>query len=504
MKTTFRFTLIFCLAASLFAFPSNALADDGPPDNPPPDGFQMVDGVPVAPAGDEQPAGDAPQAASPNTYYKTLAGLDFHPIDSDMTYSSTNGGLYALALVPDFGYSATYNLPTGASVTGITFFVYDNTTVPNIELGAYRYNPATNTSDPLSTTTTAGASPLIQSVSLSGGLPFTITNSTYAYRLRVEFNSTGSTQILYGARITYTLPPVPTSTEYVTMAGADFRSSSSIMTYAAMGGTLYATAIDFSHYFQTRLDLPQGATIDQVQWFVIDNHEEYFNLRLFSHWPENDNFAIALSSSTSGSSPSPNIQVITKAASITIDNNNQSYFIGFSPLAASSTLRIVGARVRYTLPSTPDLQVKTFSGVHFYPSGSDLTYKALGAKLYALNLSSGRSFQVSLNLPSGVRIDTITFYFIDNSGQDISFAGRYYYPQTGSYSDKVTGSSDGASSSNRTVTYSNLGAVMGVMDTYDMVSRLRVELGAEGQDMYLIGAKVEYSYPKVYLPLVNR
>ena len=72
MKTTFRFTLIFCLVASLFAFPSNALADDGPPDNPPPDGFQMVDGVPVAPAGDEQPAGDAPQAASSNTYYKTL------------------------------------------------------------------------------------------------------------------------------------------------------------------------------------------------------------------------------------------------------------------------------------------------------------------------------------------------------------------------------------------------------------------------------------------------
>jgi hypothetical protein len=277
------------------------------------------------------------------------------------------------------------------------------------------------------------------------------------------------------------------------------------MTYAAIGGTLYATAIDTSYYFQMRLDLPQGAAINQVEWFVIDNHAESFNLRIYSHRPDTDSFNIVLSSDTSGSSPGPEVQVITKAASITLDNKNQSYFIGFTPLAASSNLRIVGARLRYTPPAATELQalVKTFSGVHFYPSGSDLTYKALGAKLYALALSSGRSFQVSLDLPSGVHIETINFYFKDNSAQDILFAGRYYYPPTGSYSDPLTGSTSGASASNQTITYSNLAAVMGVFDTYDMVSRLRVELGAEGQDLLLIGAKVEYSYPEVFLPFVN-
>ena len=45
---------------------------------------------------------------------------------------------------------------------------------------------------------------------------------------------------------------------------------------------------------------------------------------------------------------------------------------------------------------------------------------------------------------------------------------------------------------------------MGVFDTYDMVARLRVVLGVEGQDMYLVGAKVEYIYPQVYLPLIIR
>ena len=174
--------------------------------------------------------------------------------------------------------------------------------------------------------------------------------------------------------------------------------------------------------------------------------------------------------------------------------------------AASSDLRIVGARLRYTLPVTPDLRafVKTFSGVNFYPSGSDLTYKALGAKLYALSLSSGRSFQVSLDLPSGVSIDKITVYFKDNSNQDISFAGRYYFPQTGGYSDPLTGSSTGASTGNRTITYSNLRTVMGIIDTYTMVSRLRVVLGVEGQEHLLVGAKVEYSYPTLFLPFVSR
>jgi hypothetical protein len=80
----------------------------------------------------------------------------------------------------------------------------------------------------------------------------------------------------------------------------------------------------------------------------------------------------------------------------------------------------------------------TSSGVHFFPSGSDLTYKALGAKLYALALSSA-----------------------------------------------------GASPDNQSLAYSNLGTVMGVIDTYDMLARLRVDLGAAGQDMYLIGALVE-------------
>ena len=121
MKTALRIALTFCLAAGLFAFPSQALADD-----PPPTEFQMIEGVPAGTEGYEQSADVVPLADSPTAYYKTLTGLDFYPTDSDMTYSSTNGGLYALALVPGWGYYAAFTLPNGASVTGITFLVVDN------------------------------------------------------------------------------------------------------------------------------------------------------------------------------------------------------------------------------------------------------------------------------------------------------------------------------------------------------------------------------------------
>ncbi len=503
MNTTFRIMLTLSLAAGLIAFPSTALADD-----PPPTGFQVVEGVPVGTEGYEQSADGVPLAASSTTYYKTLTGLDFYPTDSDMTYSSTNGGLYALALVPGWGYYAPFTLPNGATVTGITFFVIDNDPGSNILLKAYGYAPAIDNFLNIGENSTSGASASLQSVNLTDGLPFTISNSTYAYRLRVEFGTTGSSQIVYGARISYTIPSTPPSGyQYVTMAGADFRSSSSNMTYAAMGGTLYATALDSSYYFYTRLDLPEGAVINEVRWFVIDNVAEYCNLRLYGHTVSSDTFGAEAAATTSGDDPSTAVRTLTDDVSITFDNRNKAYFISFQPYAASASLRIVGARVRYTLSPTVDPQTnptKTISGINFYPSGSDLTYRALGAKLYALALSSGRSFQTSLNLPTNVYINKITFYFKDNNAANITFTGRYYFPLTGDYHDPVNGSSSGASASYRTVTFSDIGSTMGVFDSYDMVARLRVVLGVEGQDMYLVGAKVEYIYPQVYLPLIRK
>jgi hypothetical protein len=389
-------------------------------------------------------------------------------------------------------------------VTGITFFVVDNSAAEAILLSTSRYNPANAETTNISSTTTSVNSPSIQQVSLTGGFPFTIDNSTYAYRLRVEFGATGEAHTLYGVRVTYNLSSVPPAgDDTISMAGADFRSSSSIMTYAAIGGTLYATAIDSSYYFATRLDLPDGAIIKEIDWYVIDNHADSFNLQLYSHNPAIDSFTIPISVDTGDLPLSTSVQVVSRVVSIVVDNDTKSYSIGFMPLAASANLRIVGARVRYTPPPARQaVQVKTFSGVHFSPSGSSLTYRVQGIKLYALALSSGRSFQVSLNLPDGVRIEKIVIYVKDNSSEDIGLVGRFYTPANGGYSDPLTGSSSGASSAIQSVTFFHISSTMGIMDTSQSIARLRATPGASGTELLLVGARVEYFYPNVYLPAV--
>jgi hypothetical protein len=51
------------------------------------------------------------------------------------------------------------------------------------------------------------------------------------------------------------------------------------------------------------------------------------------------------------------------------------------------------------------------------------------------------------------------------------------------------------------LTIADIGTVMGIFDSDDMISRLRVVFGTAGTTQYLIGAQVEYSYPIVYLSI---
>lgn len=493
MKTALNCSLSLCLAACLFAFPTPGLADDGSPAN-----YQMEDGVPVAPAGPAAPG--SPEVDG--TYYLSLTGLDFFPIDSDMTYSELNGGMYALDIVPDYGFSASYHLPDGSTVTAITIYLMDNTAT-DIELDACGYNPATNSMMTLGSATTAGASAALQAIdlSLTGG-SFTIANDAYAYRLRVEFTQAGTGQRVFGARIQYSLPTTPAATDYITLAGANLRSTSSNLTYAAIGGTVYATALELSFGFEKRLDLPQGAVIDQVEWFVIDNHAEYIYLAIFAHRLSDNSNTTSAAATTEGTAPSPDIQVFTDDPSITIDNTLHEYCISFLPTAASSNLRVVGARVRYTPPETTGFgpQVKSYSGAHFFPSGSALTYQAYGSGIYALALSGGRSFQTSMGLPSGARVDKVTYFFVDESAENILFIVRHYFPATATYSNLGAIYSSGSSAALRTVSLEALGPV----DTATTVPRLRVESGEAGLGNLLVGAQVEYSFPTIFLPLINK
>jgi hypothetical protein len=484
MKTALSFSLVLCLVICLFAFPTTGIAD----------------GVPIAPAGTAAPESTT---APFNTHYLTLTGLDFFPSDSTMTYSELNGGLYALDVVAGLGFFASYHLPEGSTVTAITFYVFDNVAT-DIILGAYAFDPADESSVTLGSGSTSGTSGAIQAIDLAlAGGSFTIANGTYAYRLRVELTDTLShTQRLFGARISYSLPLVPAATDYITMAGADMRSSTSNLTYATVGGSVYATSLYTGYPFHKRLDLPQGAVINQVEWFVVDNHADILYLYLFAHGLANNSVTTPASANTTGAPMSPDVQVFTATPSITIENNVRAYDISISTNAASVAQRVVGARVRYTPPTTTGFgpQIKSFSGAHFFPSGSSLTYQVLGEAVFALALSSGRNFQVSLGLPNGARIDRVTFFYIDESAQNITFYVRQYYPSIATYSSLASGASGGSSAEVRLASFEPLGLV----DTSVGVPLLRAECGATGSTNLLVGAQVEYSLPVTFLPLVIR
>ncbi|GEM_PF-5302380 len=441
-------------------------------------------------------------AAAAGSLYLTLTGLDFYPVDSDMTYSENNGGLYAVDLLSGFGFSAAIHLPDGASVTAITFYLLDDS-ASDLNLSVTRYDPATGISSVISGLSSSGASASSQELSLTSGLPFTVDNSTYAYRLRVEFTEAGmNLQRLYGARISYTPPATPPAVDYITLAGTDLRSTSSLMTYTCDGGTLYATTLDPSHSFGARLDLPQDALVDQIDWYVIDNHASYLYLSLVAHYLATNTVTTPASATTDGTTPSEAIQHFSASPAISIDNTIRAYSIRFTPWDASSNLRVVGARVRYHPPQggTPASGVISISGLHFFPSGSNLTYKAYGSAVYALALASGRTFQASVRLPQGARIDRVTYYYIDNSTQEILFSVRQYTPATPTFATLSSGVSSGAETTLRTRTFDDLGSV----DNAAAITRLLVGTYETGQPHQLVGAQVEYSFLQTYLPLISR
>jgi hypothetical protein len=494
MKTALNCSLILCLAFGFLASPTPIQAAISPPVD-----FQMVDGAPLTLV--DTPPAQTPRAVSAGPYYLTLSGLEFYPVTSNMTYNtSSDGGLYAVELDPGgFGFSASYHLPSGTTVTAITFYFRDVST-EEIRLGAYAFEPAMNTSGLLSEEFTSGISGSIREIDLVDGLPFTIDNSQYAYRLRAQFYEAGTTLILYGARIQYTLPDTLPAVDYYTLAGADMRSEHSLQTYTASGGgSVYATTYVPGYGFIHRVDLPQGAHIDSVDWYVVDNNPGAITSQLSRHTLSENTVTLTGYESTVGDDPSTSIRTLSDDVSETVDNIENSYSIGFYPSAASSSLRFVGARVHYTPPADTHRVslAKSYSGVHFFPSGSDLTYRANIMSIQGLELGTSK-FLLSYRLPPNSRIDRITLFYVDASELEIGYTFRDYLPATATYIDRMWVYTLVNTPTMRASFLDDLGWVT----TDATVNRLEVRLMEAGGAQRLVGVTVEYSLPMLFMPLV--
>jgi hypothetical protein len=141
------------------------------------------------------------------TYYRTFAGTRFQSLSSDLTYAAIGGALYATAIPPgNFSFTLDFDLPRGAEITEVVFFVRDNHDPNNMNLSLRSYNPATDQVATLATAFTSGASPALQTIVVPVDPPVQVDQTTRAYRLRVEPTVGSSAHLLYGARVGYTVP----------------------------------------------------------------------------------------------------------------------------------------------------------------------------------------------------------------------------------------------------------------------------------------------------------
>jgi len=146
-------------------------------------------------------------ATTPGTFYRTFSGSRFQPTSSALTYAALGGAIYATALPPGgYSFSLDFDLPFGATITEVVFFVIDNDSTSNIDLGLRSYDPQADTFSSLESAASSGNSPQLQVIVIPVDPPVQVDNTTTSYRLRVAPGVASSAHLLRGARIGYTIP----------------------------------------------------------------------------------------------------------------------------------------------------------------------------------------------------------------------------------------------------------------------------------------------------------
>jgi len=134
----------------------------------------------------------------------TLAGVDFHPRDGTVTNGYAGaGGIYQSSVATGF-FVAALDLPQGAVIDAVTVHVVDDNATNDVIGILSRFDPSTQLSEDLRFANTSGANGF-QALDLQGD-PVSVDNSVSAYRLQVRLGGQGSSTVLQGATISYSMP----------------------------------------------------------------------------------------------------------------------------------------------------------------------------------------------------------------------------------------------------------------------------------------------------------
>jgi len=145
-------------------------------------------------------------AAAAPLLHKVYSAYDFRPNRSDLEFQIINGQLSSLLSPENSSYWAALDLPNGAVLSEVTFYLVDNSYSANILLTLVRVRPSDSTTSWLLNQSSFALSQTTNVQSLSFPVDATIDNSEYNYYLKVELTLASDDHKLSGARVSYSLP----------------------------------------------------------------------------------------------------------------------------------------------------------------------------------------------------------------------------------------------------------------------------------------------------------
>ena len=137
-----------------------------------------------------------------------------------------------------------------------------------------------------------------------------------------------------------------------TIGGSSFSPSASALTYGALGGAIYATAVPAGAGYSLQADvgLPIGAAITAIRFYVVDNDATAFGLSLVSYDPQTDTRTFLVSASSVGASTAVQTVNLVPATPIVVDGS-LGLRLRVQPGIAGTAHVLRGARIEYLPPT---------------------------------------------------------------------------------------------------------------------------------------------------------
>lgn len=469
----------------------------------------------------EAAAPAAPAAVAGAVAYLSIPAADFRPSAPANSYE--NHGRILIHLgggSPDGYYFAPVLLPQGATVTRFTLAFRDNAT-GDLTATLWR-DDSSGMGSTMAQLDSSGSYPspwygskVDTSISYA-----TIDNAAYAYYLGLQLpesipGASGPLVWFTGAVIEYELPAAPANPGVFAMPVAGFSAFQDGYTFLNTGRYLYHNSgpggdTSSNGWYFARLILPDGVTISSLKIYYAINSSYAGYARLqrtrlgYGDFP--DLAVIAIPPSTSGNY-SLSTTAITNGL---VDNTHYAYWLTLDlpPLdRPNSTLIPYYLVVQYAAANAGQSPLSIPAAAFtFYQDGYDYQNDARYLSHYHDPTGGNERgwYLAPVQLPQGVQVIHVTFYYYDSSGSYSGVARLQRSNLAGTFEDMAYLTSEGWSVSGYFGASISSSIAEAVIDnryyTYWVVWDLPAAALA---DIRGCGVVIEYNFP-LYLPRVQK